>query len=299
MSTTDLNNDEARGKLLFIGFCALLLTSVAIYLGLHVSHKESFVSTYTPPGSTGLEAIDRANFLLSNGKDQLTATEGARLLALATSIRALEPELSQRETISNTLTLIDAELEADIANKPELVRLFVTLEEQIRIDSMQLSREGAGGFWSEGVDRWIEVAFWSLFGTLVFLLSEIKYWSCHPRYDYTKYTIWYFANLLRGPFVTLLILFALSSLAITIVGIDLDVNNAPIEALIFLAAVLGFYSRTATKVLDQVVKKIFPSAWWETLPETPTGQTSNQKTKARLIRVHKRYNLSMIHSPKQ
>lgn len=116
---------------------------------------------------------------------------------------------------------------------------------------------------------------------MVFLISEIKHWSCQSRkkHDYTKYTFWYVANLFRGPFISMLILFGLSSVAITIVGFELDVNNAPIEAVIFLAAVLGFYSRTATKVLDQVVQGIFGTAWGESKTGAPdTSQPNKPQT---------------------
>jgi hypothetical protein len=259
-------SDKTRGKLLFIGFSTLLLISVVVYLVLHVTNRTGLASIEDLPGTAGLSVVAEANSLLSGAKTQLTVPEKARLLVLTKGISALEPELSAREAISGMLLAINTELEKDVVEKPELVRQFATLEEQIRLDSTQVPSASRFGFWSEGADRWIEVAFWSLFGTLVFLLSEIKYWSCRQRCNYTKYTLWYFANLLRGPFVSMLILFALSSIAITIVGLELDVNNAPIEALIFLAAILGFYSRTATKVLDQVVAEIFPSAWEKTQP---------------------------------
>ena len=267
MTTNELEtSDKTRGKLLFIGFSTLLLISVVVYLVLHVTNRTGLASSENLPGSAGLSVVSEANTLLSGAKAQLTVPEKARLLVLTNGISTLEPELSAREAISGTLLAINTELEKDVVEKPELVRQFATLEEQIRLDSTQVPSASRYGFWSGGADRWIEVAFWSLFGTLVFLLSEIKYWSCRQKCNYTKYTLWYFANLLRGPFVSMLILFALSSIAITIVGLELDVNNAPIEALIFLAAILGFYSRTATKVLDQVVAEIFPSAWEKTQP---------------------------------
>lgn len=269
------NNDSTRAKVLFFGFCALLLISVGVYLRLHVTHRAGLTATEVLPGSVGLSVIEEANRLLLGANDQLSATETARLLVLTNGISTLEPELSARVAISGTLSSISAALGQDVVEKTELVPLFATLKEQVRLDATQTISASRYGFWSEGVDRWIEVAFWSLFGTLVFLLSEMKYWSCRKRCNYTKYTLWYLVNLLRGPFISMLILFGLSSIAITIVGFELDVNNAPIEALIFLAAVLGFYSRTATKVLDQVVSQVFEAAWGESKP----GASDNNQTR--------------------
>ncbi len=77
---------------------------------------------------------------------------------------------------------------------------------------------------------------------------------------------WYIVSLFRGPFIALVILFALSGISLEIVGVNLNVKQAPIEALIFLAAILGFYSRVAEKQLDAIVARIFQDAWRKAFP---------------------------------
>jgi hypothetical protein len=250
--------DKTRRNVLLITFSILLLVAFAAYSWLHLSYRGGLLGSVSSASSSAMAYVAQASDLLASAQDTLSPDETASVKRFAASIGDLVPRLDQGQVISTTLSAINLELDRQPPRKGVLMPLFSDLENEIR---------PGYSFWAIGPDRWIEMAFWSLFGTLVFLLSEIKYWSTHQGSDFVKFTPWYFTNLVRGPFISLLIMFALASVAVDIVGFNFDVNQAPIEVLIFMAAILGFYSRVAAHVLDDIVAKLFKGAWEETRPQ--------------------------------
>jgi hypothetical protein len=138
------------------------------------------------------------------------------------------------------------------------------LLERIREEAQ---RNGDRGFWQAGGWRWVELAFWCIFGTLIFLLSEIRRWYDkigEPGTSFIKFTPWYVINLVRGPIIAILILVFLTSVQGEILGVKISFTEAPFSLLVFLAGVLGYFSREARDQLEILVERVFPEAWART-----------------------------------
>ena len=199
----------------------------------------------------------------SPGPGALTGTvneaERVHLQALANTLQASVvklPSVSANSVISRTLMLINTEIAKPQPDRTTLQLLFNQAAEEIKQGSEIW-------FWSNGAWRWVELAFWSFFGTLIYILTAIsKHYpkASQPRQFLDK-TPWYLATAVKGPFIVILVLMGLTSLSVDISGLKLDVNNARIEFLIFLAGILGFYSRVAKAQLDSLVKSVFATAW--------------------------------------
>ena len=115
-----------------------------------------------------------------------------------------------------------------------------------------------------GAWRWLELAFWAWIGALLYLLSNIaSYWRVGR---YLEFLPWYLATLVRAPIVALLVLAFITSVDAQVFGIQIALSEAPIELLIFLAAVLGYFGNVAFEQLKMLVEKIFPTAAARSLP---------------------------------
>lgn len=251
--------DLARGRWLQFWLTAMLLVLVAVWVAMHVWRPVGLLS----PEVAALATIDDAQSLLAaSAEDSLQRGAREALASLAGRLRVLAPSLGQSQMISGTLATIDEELSQEVASRQFLTPLFNQLEDTIRLDR-------ASFFWPAAPDRWIEAAFWGMFGTLAFLLSEIKRYCSLPyaaqpgkgKRNFRLFTPWYLVHVVRGPFIALIVLLALSSISLEIVGLTLDLKVAPVEATVVLAFVLGFYSREAEKQLDIIVEKLLGEAW--------------------------------------
>ncbi|MBL8130664.1 MAG: hypothetical protein JNL42_02295 [Anaerolineae bacterium] len=117
------------------------------------------------------------------------------------------------------------------------------------------------------------------FGTVLFLIHEVSYW--YPKIglwvggkevSFSKQTYWYGINLIKGPFVAVLVMWFLTNINFDlsgnetsgdVVGIKLNLNELPSVVLIGLAFMLGLYSRVTRHQLDIILKRILPAAWEE------------------------------------
>lgn len=165
--------------------------------------------------------------------------------------------VNTKGVIDPSIDIIDQELNRD---EPDWARVRQLLE-RIREEAQ---RNGDRGFWQAGGWRWVELAFWCIFGTLIFLLAEIRRW--YPRIgdagcSFIEFTPWYVINLVRGPIIAILILVFLTSVQGEILGVKISFTEAPFTLLVFLAGVLGYFSREARDQLEILVERVFPEAW--------------------------------------
>jgi hypothetical protein len=268
--STDDRDDLRRGKLLMGIFIIMLILLGSVYVWAHYKRPNGlFAST-----STGLSVVaDARTALEATGDDILDPALVAELTQLSNRLRLLAGQLGVGSDFTNVLDQITTELSGAEAHQAVLLPLFNQLDNIIRV--------GSGSyFWSGSLDRWIELLFWTVVGTLVFLLSELKKYSSQPYQKYRefkKYTSWYIINFFRGPFIAMIILIALLSLSFDAIGISVDLKSAPIEVLIVAAAILGYYSRVADKELDIITEKLFSAAWQKTQFNEPSSQHPTSK----------------------
>ena len=121
-------------------------------------------------------------------------------------------------------------------------------------------------FWSTGWLKWLELFFWALLGTFFYAIMRIQR-GLRVGEEFRNETAGYINFTIRGPFVAVLLIFALSTIKLEVAKVGIDFTTAPIYVLIFFAGVLGLFSRMAYRQLQLIVKGIFPKAWAFAHPE--------------------------------
>ncbi len=180
---------------------------------------------------------------LKDFKDEITK---------ATKIRGIDEDRAMA-----LINEIEEEIDKDKLDPGVLKKSLKDLKDEIT------GKIVGGYFWETGSLRWLELFFWAIFGTLFYALTEIQR-QVRVRGEFRRRTAGYISMTLRGPFVALLLLFALSTIKLEVVNIGINLEKAPIYVWIFLAGVLGLFSRVAWRQLELIVKSIFPSAWAST-----------------------------------
>lgn len=120
---------------------------------------------------------------------------------------------------------------------------------------------------------------WLLFstaGTLIYLLTQIatnvpaiKSLAEKKEPSFVEYSTWYWTTLVKGPFIAVIILLFFYSAEFKLtgeegsLGLSFDFSELDHRATVLLAGVLGFYSRVARSVLDNIMKSLFSKAWAE------------------------------------
>lgn len=265
-------DDLKRGKTMMVIFILILFFLGAVYVWAHYQRPNG---PFAPTAAAlGVVADARATLEAANG-DILDPASVATLSQLSSRLGLLAAQLGMGSDYTSVLDKITTELGGNEVHRSVLLPLFTQMENLIRV--------GAGSyFWSGSLDRWIELLFWTVVGTLVFLLSEIKKYSSQPYHknrDFILYTPWYIINFFRGPFIAMVILLALLSLSVNAIGISIDLKAAPVEVLIVAAAILGFYSRIANEELDIIAAALFGAAWKKAHPEEQSDQAALNKSK--------------------
>ena len=269
--TPEDKSDLSRGVLILLVLILLTALLVGYYIYLHNLHPKGLLA----PTEPALDTVASALLALeAEDEDILNAGETIKLKDLSTRLDIIAPQIGLGDAYRETMTRITAELDAEEAHRSVLLPLFDQVGYLIRVGPSSY-------FWSGSLDRWIEMVFWTVIGTLVFLLSEIK--KYYPQEyqkirDFKKFTPWYAANLFRGPFISLVILLALTTASIDALGITVDIHSASIEVLITLAAILGYFSRVADKQIEIIAEKLLPEAWKKANPPPKTESSISGET---------------------
>jgi hypothetical protein len=119
--------------------------------------------------------------------------------------------------------------------------------------------------------QWYDWFLWALIGLAASLLIEI---GRHTRLifegegDFLGETPWYWAQLTTGPLIAFAILLMFTHIDLDLLtgdeaaaAVEVNLHRYPIDLLIVPAFLLGFYSRVAREILDQLMRAIFRSAW--------------------------------------
>jgi hypothetical protein len=252
-------SDLARGLGLLGVLVVVLLLLWAVYISFHHIYPAGF---YAPTQSAINEVEAAKKSLAAASVDQLNSDEIASQKLVAGQLRLYAPQLGAGENFTSLLDQIDTLLGGKRVSRTNLAPLYDRLVNIIMI--------GPAGFvWPGSRDRWLEMAFWTVIGTLMFLLYEIttfyhRRYGCGPNErNFVLFTPWYITRAFRGPFIALLILAALTSVSFDAIGVSLNLQSVPVEVLVVMAGILGFYARVAEKQLDIIAQKLLPDAWAE------------------------------------
>jgi hypothetical protein len=102
----------------------------------------------------------------------------------------------------------------------------------------------------------IEAEAWSLFG----VICQMAYISgraiLNKEFIFIRYLIIWISSSLYSWGVTVAVIFTLNIITLSISGIDITLKNAPIETIIALSFILGFFSDEAHKLLRGLRDKI-------------------------------------------
>jgi hypothetical protein len=258
------DDDLKRARFLLGIFSGLL---VLLGLGYIFAHQRNPDGILSKKASTlALNAVGGASAALKAApQDILDKSLVADLVGASSTLSLLAPRLGASADLAPILTQVDDELKGEQVHRLVLIPLFARIQSRIEAGS-------SGYFWEGSQDRWLELLFWTMAGTLVFLLSELKRHYVYPyehdpskvgqtKRNFKEFTPWYFANLFRGPFIALVILLAVSSVSFDAIGLTIDISSAPVTVWVVLAAILGYYSRLADKQLDIIAGYFLKQAW--------------------------------------
>lgn len=157
-------------------------------------------------------------------------------------------------------------------------------------------------------ERALDWVLFSLAGTLIYLMVEVGHHyqaigdSARERSDPDVYPVsflektpWNIVTLAKGPIIAVVILLFFNAADLKLTGANnqdpafaFDFSELDHRVTLLLAFALGFYSRVARNVLDQIVKALFGRAWAEahedfgiepSEAEVVLGETTVFKTK--------------------
>lgn len=117
--------------------------------------------------------------------------------------------------------------------------------------------------------QWVDWLLWALVGIAAYLLIEITRNVrdlVSGEGDFIRETNWYWTQLLTGPLIAFVIILLFTHIDVDLLAgdeaaVEVNLNRYPIDLLIVPAFLLGFYSRVAREVLDQITRAVFRSAW--------------------------------------
>jgi hypothetical protein len=168
-------------------------------------------------------------------------------------------------------------------NTQENIQLLLSIRKSLT--NLELALENSleqNLFWTDN-GKWLEVVFWSFFGTLLYIIQQTaEYHLSSSQTKDVKVLVrrkpQYYYFLLQSPFTALVILWILSMANLNIAGIALALSSVPSEVLISLAFILGLFNRVANTQLNLIVAGIFGDAWKKTVRkiEIQKGEDENE-----------------------
>ncbi len=102
----------------------------------------------------------------------------------------------------------------------------------------------------------IEAEAWSLMG----VICQMAYLSgmalLKGKFEFLKYFTWWISSSLYAWGIAVAVIFSLNIISLNIAGIDITLKNAPIEIIIAISFILGFYSDDARKILGRLRERL-------------------------------------------
>ena len=198
-----------------------------------------------------------------------------------------EKEKNYLTDLSSDFSALLKQLENKDIKKENLSILFLNINKNlVNFESSLENSLEQNLFWT-GNGKWLEVVFWSLIGTLLYIIQQTSEYylskssdSSNDKSSGSKVLIrrkpQYYYFLFQSPFTALVILWILSMANLNIAGIALALSSAPSEVLISLAFILGLYNRVANTQLNLIVKGIFGEAWTKTVRKIEIKRSENE-----------------------
>ena len=208
----------------------------------------------------GTQILEVDSLLKDAGEALAGAALDSQKNQFAAAVEQLKARTDALQDVDEELPDLIAQLETE--SRKEKLNSDVLLVHLADVrDRVARSKSSDMPFWSSGVLKWLELFMWALLGSLLYALCEIQKWlKAEPIGEFRKQTSWYIYSTIRGPFVALLVLFALSGIT-GAVDLSFKLEEASILAWIFLAGTLGIFNRVAWEQLSMIVKGVFAKAW--------------------------------------
>lgn len=266
----EYKSPDRFAKATLIEFLIYLFILLLLYVGLHWFKNPSL-------SQASIASLESVSYDINEIQQQLSESSNNTGL--------LNPETNNQEKILSQ-KIID-NWEAELKSYPSSIKILRELK-SINLDltpensqnviqlltQLKNSLPNTSFFWT-GEKKWLEVICWSLFGTLLFLIKQIADYYTIPsdnkdesqraQLRLTRRKPEYYYLIVRSPFISLIILFVLSSAQLDIFGVALSFSSIPITVLVSIAFILGFFNQVATTQLEMIVAGIFKGAWQRTL----------------------------------
>ncbi len=127
--------------------------------------------------------------------------------------------------------------------------------------------------WTGGALTYVEVAFWSFFGLLTWLLYSLQHWNRLGR-DVRLWAQWYWSKLFAGVLIAVVIVVALKQ-----VNFGPSITGSVIPVVV--GFILGYYSDRARDYLDLIRDRLLPGTESPAVTIQPPELTSTS-----LVYIH-------------
>ncbi|CCQ50559.1 hypothetical protein CWATWH8502_4198 [Crocosphaera watsonii WH 8502] len=195
-------------------------------------------------------------------------SDSERFLGKIATVQTQEFNLVLQD-ISNALNKL-----LNLENQEEQQNIVVDIEKDLNI--LKTILEERKTFWSDN-KKWVEVIFWTIFGTLLYLIQQTAEYKLRVNGDDRKqedtgradnylkrYKAQYYSYILLSPFLSLIILFVLTGANFNIAGFSLALSQVNEKVLVSLAFILGYFNKLAITQINLIVASIFKDAWIRT-----------------------------------
>jgi hypothetical protein len=242
-----LNQEELRlGRGYFFVFFGLLIILLIIYGSLHVWQRwESMDNLKIINAAKHLRTIEiNIKRAKANGKFPTEDLKHA-----ADAVRELR-ETTKTFTLSTTVWQLLGAVEGEVGMNeiPETDTPKLTKAVLAELDSVTSTF-----LWNDQRKRWLEIAWWAEFGTLVGILFYIAGTFSEGWFSTAK-TAMFWTEIVIAPLVVLAIFFLFSFSGITAISLQ----ETSISGSAGFAFILGFSIRRTLGLLDTIKKRLLP-----------------------------------------
>jgi len=147
-----------------------------------------------------------------------------------------------------------ANLSEDTKNHDLSPEVNTTEINESQLNAIDRIKEEDKFFWDSDYKRWVEIFFWSFFGTLVYILWNIQKYARKKNGNFVKFTYWYISKTATGPIIAVVIMFFLMTIEIGGMGFE----GAPIGIILGASFILGYYGNLGRAYLEIIKDKYFP-----------------------------------------
>jgi hypothetical protein len=234
------------------------------------------------PGCEGEKKLGWSSHADRNGRGPTytTKSDGTDTFAKIALSRDIPPALFGPENLGAVL-IADETMADALQVKPKTLVTVEQASQKLQVSPEQVATRFATASLQAGQEleipkerpydprQWTDWLLWSLIGMTAYLLLEV---ARHLRNvpngegDFLGETSWYWTQLSTGPLIAFVILLLFVHIDVNLLtgdeaALEVNLREYPLDLLLVPAFLLGFYSRVARELLDQLTRKIFGGAW--------------------------------------